>query len=407
MNQVLVSPIIVPSKYERFFSSSVSGEFVKKNLSWANYFLNKNDLKNARDLLIKCGELVSSINACNYKNNIKLRKDGIDPVIRLGKDIFYQIILQIESIDEKLKILENNEKEMMETPNTPTTPEIESLKERLEKIMKLELDQPENFTIKKQERLEEALEKLYIYLKDLPNTHKYFKYIFSALETLKEVNYEELKGLEKYQQKILFIIFEKSLKCQENSKDIMNDIKLLIENFQNFFKLSDFQLRLSSLIFMSGKFEHTIVYFRSLELLLKELEKDVKKVQESKEFGQINSLLIGHFRMRILELKFCFEAYPFMSLGPNTDALKLMLKCIKIWLEIFNQEDCDKMIKAWLEEGIKKHYLLNMEKILFDMKESNIYDEVQLKSLIMVNLIDVSIEQVSSLSHSFQDTFDE
>jgi hypothetical protein len=172
---------------------------------------------------------------------------------------------------------------------------------------------------------------------------------------------------------------------------------------------------------LAEKFEHTIFHLTKSKEILEELLNLAVSGDYTHELKQgldsLASLFIGQYRMRIVELNFCFGAITF-STSTNDysedraiESLELMIKCLEITLQIKKMTSASgtellhELLNMWLQSAVSKIYLINSEDIRIRLQDRSELKGLFFEATKLMYLCEFVMAEVNGLIHRFGKVF--
>ncbi|EFC37684.1 predicted protein [Naegleria gruberi] len=245
-------------------------------------------------------------------------------------------------------------------------------------------------------------------------------------QVLKELSSQSTKDKSKkilMLKKIISIAFSTKMVNHYISKE--ENYTTLQENFLQYFELDLFTLHLLNIYAAAENFDHTNFCLSHLVAnieLFSQAINDVNQYQVEKRqiYKQVDELIFGHLRNRIIELKWCFgvDTFAYVTNDFDSDALEsleLLLKCLDGWLKIKtqmgdysvnNRPTIAAILTECLAHFVRKLYILNREMISNNLKQSPHLRGFFLEASFDMNLSTFVVDETKQLCSRFASYFD-
>ncbi|KAL9652883.1 hypothetical protein ABK040_010915 [Willaertia magna] len=299
----------------------------------------------------------------------------------------------------------------------------------------LSSDFPNNL---KEEHLAGIVNQFKLNLKKFRHSIKIIEILQNALDKLLPIktqlnNYLELISTKEKNRKISFFlhilksIFNiqmvnhyMSKKEEENN----NSIELL-ESYSNFFDFDNFTYYILTLQIIAENFEHTTFCLSLLNDKIQNFSdsiNSVNKFQVSKRelYKKVDELLLGHVRMRIIELTYCFGIDTFAIVtndfdGDSLESLTLLLKCLNDWIQVkykfgefteSNNTPIYNYLHEWLKLLVRKIYITEREAICNNLKQSKYLKGFYFETSLIIHLSNFVVMESKRLNSRYGKIFD-
>ncbi|KAG2383345.1 hypothetical protein C9374_004682 [Naegleria lovaniensis] len=240
-------------------------------------------------------------------------------------------------------------------------------------------------------------------------------------QILKELSNQSTKEKSKklyMLKKFLKIAFAAQMVNHFISKE--QSVNTLQENLQQFFEVDNFTLQLLIIYGIAESFDHTYFCLSYLLNCIENFSQTINsvnqyQVEKRQIYRQVDELVFGHLRNRIMELKWCFGIDTFAYVTNDFDgdallALDTLLSCLVGWQKVKslmgdysvnNPSSTSNIIADSLAHFVRKVYILNREIISNNLKQSGRLKGFFLEATFNMNLATFVVDESKQLIARF------
>lgn len=224
-------------------------------------------------------------------------------------------------------------------------------------------------------------------------------------------------------KKFLKIAFTAQMVNHFISKE--ESVNTLQENLQQFFEVDNFTLHLLIIYGIAESFDHTHFCLSYLSHNIENFSQSINsvnqyQVEKRQIYRQVDELVFGHLRNRIMELKWCFGIDTFAYVTNDFDgdallALDALLSCLIGWQKVKtlmgdysvnNPPSTSHIIADSLAHFVRKVYILNREIISNNLKQSGRLKGFFLEATFNMNLATFVVDESKQLIARFASHLD-